>query len=239
MPIKRLIELTEEQRQELEQAIVTTKDERFKIRCRMVLLNSEGLETKEIAKILSKHRSEVCIIIKRYKDFGIKRLILKNKSPNIRGQLIVSDQQRQELEHLVETDKDDSLRIKCRIILLKDNGLTIRKISKIVGRKASYINVIFRMYKDFGINGLITTTNNERTKRPLILSDQQLQELKHETTTSKDEVFRIKCHIILLKYQKNSIRRIAKIVGEKITYVNTTIKKYKDFGINGLISKPR
>lgn len=71
------IELTDNQRKELENGYRNGKSHAFRIRCQMVLLKSEGRKSQEIADFLGFCQQAVNFWLHRYKTEGINGLLVK------------------------------------------------------------------------------------------------------------------------------------------------------------------
>lgn len=70
----KVIQLSEEQRQALEEGYRNGKSHAFRERCRMILLKSENRTSAEIARFLDCHKITVHEWVKRYQAAGIKGL---------------------------------------------------------------------------------------------------------------------------------------------------------------------
>ncbi len=73
----KVIELTDEQRQELENGYRNGNSHGFRARCQMVLLKSEARTSVEITKILGGCEVAVNNWLKRYEEEGIKGLEIR------------------------------------------------------------------------------------------------------------------------------------------------------------------
>jgi transposase len=73
----KVIELTDEQRQELEKGYRNGNSHGFRARCQMVLLKSEKRTSVEITKILGGCEMAVNNWLKRYEEEGIKGLEIR------------------------------------------------------------------------------------------------------------------------------------------------------------------
>lgn len=71
------IELTDNQRKELENGYRNGKSHAFRIRCQMVLLKSEGRKSQEIANFLGLCQQAVNFWLHRYKREDINGLLVK------------------------------------------------------------------------------------------------------------------------------------------------------------------
>lgn len=71
------VELTDDQRKELENGYRNGKSHAFRIRCQMVLLKSEGRKSQDIADFLGFCQQAVNNWLNRYKNEGISGLRVK------------------------------------------------------------------------------------------------------------------------------------------------------------------
>jgi transposase len=71
------IELTEQQRAELENGYRTGKTQVFRLRCQMVLLKAEGRKSKDVGDILGSCEQAINNWLWRYKQDGVKGLQTK------------------------------------------------------------------------------------------------------------------------------------------------------------------
>ena len=71
------IELSDNQRKELENGYRNGKSHAFRVRCQMVLLKSEGRKSQEIADFLGFCQQAVNFWLHRYKREGINGLLVK------------------------------------------------------------------------------------------------------------------------------------------------------------------
>ncbi len=71
------IELTDNQRKELEKGYRNGKSHAFRTRCQMVLLKSEGRKAQEIADFLGFCQQAVNLWLNRYKQSGISGLLVR------------------------------------------------------------------------------------------------------------------------------------------------------------------
>ncbi len=71
------IELSDDQRKELEKGYRNGKSHAFRIRCQMVLLKSEGRSSEEIADFLGFCQQAVNLWLNRYKTEGISGLSVR------------------------------------------------------------------------------------------------------------------------------------------------------------------
>jgi transposase len=71
------IELSDNQRKELENGYRSGKSHAFRTRCQMVLLKSEGRKSEEIASFLGFCQQAVNNWLKRYKAEGINGLLVR------------------------------------------------------------------------------------------------------------------------------------------------------------------
>ena len=70
----KVIELTKEQREELENGYRTGQTHSFRARCQMILLKSENRTSLEVAEILGGCEMTVNNWLKRYEQFGLEGL---------------------------------------------------------------------------------------------------------------------------------------------------------------------
>lgn len=68
---------------------------------------------------------------------------------------ILTESQRQELEHLYKTSPKHVIRKNCHAILLKAEGRTSKDVGQIVGMTHVSVNSWLRRYKTEGISGLL------------------------------------------------------------------------------------
>jgi len=71
------IELTDDQRKELEKSCRNGKSHAFRVRCQLVLLKSEGRKSTEIASFLGFCQQAVNLWLNRYKAEGINGLLVR------------------------------------------------------------------------------------------------------------------------------------------------------------------
>jgi transposase len=76
-----------------------------------------------------------------------------------------------------------------------------------------------------------------RVNTPVINEAEKLA-LEHGLKISKSYVFRMRCQTILLKSDGRKSKDVASIVGMSHVSVNSWLKRYKDEGIQGLLTKP-
>ena len=81
---------------------------------------------------------------------------------------ILTESQRQELEHLYKTSPKHVMRKNCHAILLKADGRTSKDVGHIVGMSDVSVNSWLRRYKAEGISGL--TVKPGRGRKPIIAS---------------------------------------------------------------------
>jgi len=70
----KVIELTKEQREELEKGYREGKTHAFRVRCQRILLKSEKRTSREVVKILGGCEMTVNNWLKRYEQFGLQGL---------------------------------------------------------------------------------------------------------------------------------------------------------------------
>jgi transposase len=71
-----------------------------------------------------------------------------------------------------------------------------------------------------------------------ILSETAKLALEHDFKTSQVHSYRMRCQVILLKSTGRKSEEVGEITGMTYVSVNTWVKRYKDFGIEGLKTKP-
>jgi transposase len=71
-----------------------------------------------------------------------------------------------------------------------------------------------------------------------ILSESAKLALEHDFKISQVHCYRMRCQVILLKSTGRKSEEVAEITGMTYVSVNAWVKRYKDFGIEGLINKP-
>jgi len=76
-----------------------------------------------------------------------------------------------------------------------------------------------------------------RVNTPVINEAERLA-LENGLRTSKSHAFRMRCQTILLKSDGRKSKDVASIVGMSHVSVNSWLKRYKDEGIQGLLTKP-
>jgi transposase len=76
-----------------------------------------------------------------------------------------------------------------------------------------------------------------RVNTPAINEAEKLA-LENGLRTSKSHAFRMRCQTILLKSDGRKSKDVASIVGMNHVSVNSWLKRYKDEGIEGLLTKP-
>lgn len=74
---KRTIELTKDQRTDLERAFRTDTSHAFRQRCQTILFKSEGRTSKEVAQLLKQHYVSVNAWLNRYEQAGLEGLRTK------------------------------------------------------------------------------------------------------------------------------------------------------------------
>jgi len=70
------------------------------------------------------------------------------------------------------------------------------------------------------------------------VSEQQQAVLENGLRTGKSHAFRMRCQAILLKSEGRKSKDVASIVGMCHVSVNSWLKRYKDAGLAGLLTKP-
>jgi transposase len=71
-----------------------------------------------------------------------------------------------------------------------------------------------------------------------ILNESAKLALEHDFKTSQVHSYRMRCQVILLKSTGRKSEEVGEITGMTYVSVNAWVKRYKDFGIEGLITKP-
>jgi transposase len=79
---------------------------------------------------------------------------------------ILSESQRQELEHLYKTSDSHVLRKNCHLVLLKAEGRTSKDVGTILGMVDLSVNAWLRRYKTEGVAGL--TIKPGRGRKPIM-----------------------------------------------------------------------
>ncbi|MFM8832169.1 MAG: transposase [Cytophagales bacterium] len=79
---------------------------------------------------------------------------------------ILSESQRQELEHLYKTSPKHVVRKNCHTILLKADGRTSKDVGHIVGMTDVSVNSWVRRYKAKGLSGLLIKSG--RGRKPIM-----------------------------------------------------------------------
>jgi transposase len=79
---------------------------------------------------------------------------------------ILTESQRQELEHLYKTSPKHVVRKNCHAILLKSEGRTSKDVGQIVGMTDVSVNSWLRRYKTEGISGLMIKPG--RGRKPMM-----------------------------------------------------------------------
>jgi transposase len=116
------IELSDNQRKELENGFRNGKSHAFRIRCQMVLLKSEGRKAQEIADFLGYCQQAVNLWLKRYKSEGIDGLLVRTGRGRPR----------------ILSDTEDLKAVK-EAVQMHRQGISIAKaeLEKILGREFS------------------------------------------------------------------------------------------------------
>jgi transposase len=76
-----------------------------------------------------------------------------------------------------------------------------------------------------------------RVNTPILIESAKLA-LEHDFKTSQIHSYRMRCQVILLKSTGRNSEEVGKIAGMTYVSVNAWVKRYKDFGIEGLRTKP-
>lgn len=71
-----------------------------------------------------------------------------------------------------------------------------------------------------------------------ILSESAKLALEHDFKTSQIHCYRMRCQVILLKSAGRKSEEVGEITGMTYVSVNAWVKRYKDFGIEGLQTQP-
>jgi transposase len=71
-----------------------------------------------------------------------------------------------------------------------------------------------------------------------ILNESAKSALEQGQKNGKTHTFRTRCHVILLKSTGRTSADVALIIGMTYVSVNSWVKRYKDFGIDGLQTLP-
>lgn len=71
-----------------------------------------------------------------------------------------------------------------------------------------------------------------------ILSESAKLALAHDFKTSQVHSYRMRCQVILLKSTGRKSQEVGEITGMTYVSVNAWVKRYKDFGIEGLQTQP-
>ena len=71
-----------------------------------------------------------------------------------------------------------------------------------------------------------------------ILSESAKLALEHDFKTSQVHSYRMRCQVILLKSTGRKSQEVGEITGMTYVSVNAWVKRYKDFGIEGLQTQP-
>jgi transposase len=71
-----------------------------------------------------------------------------------------------------------------------------------------------------------------------ILSESAKLALEHDFKVSQVHSYRMRCQVILLKSTGRKSEEVGEITGMTYVSVNAWVKRYKDFGIEGLRTKP-
>ena len=72
---------------------------------------------------------------------------------------------------------------------------------------------------------------------PILIESAKLA-LEHDFKTSQVHCYCMRCQVILLKSTGRKSEEMAEITGITYVSVNAWVKRYKDFGIEGLINRP-
>lgn len=75
-----------------------------------------------------------------------------------------------------------------------------------------------------------------RVNTPLLSESAKLA-LEQGLKTGKTHTFRRRCQVILLKSTERNSKEVGEITGMTYVSVNSWVKRYKDFGIEGLQTK--
>jgi transposase len=76
-----------------------------------------------------------------------------------------------------------------------------------------------------------------RVNTPLLSESARLA-LEHGFKTSQAHFYRMRCQTILLKSTGRKSEEVGQITGMSQVSVNAWVKRYKDFGMEGLATKP-
>lgn len=76
-----------------------------------------------------------------------------------------------------------------------------------------------------------------RVNTPAV-GEQERAALENGLRTGKSHAFRMRCQAILLKSEGRKSKDVATIVGMCHVSVNSWLKRYKDAGMTGLVTKP-
>jgi transposase len=76
-----------------------------------------------------------------------------------------------------------------------------------------------------------------RVNTPILIESAKLA-LEHDFKTSQLHSYRMRCQVILLKSTGRKSEEVGEITGMTYVSVNAWVKRYKDFGIEGLKTKP-
>jgi transposase len=76
-----------------------------------------------------------------------------------------------------------------------------------------------------------------RVNTPILIESAKLA-LEHDFKTSQIHSYRMRCQVILLKSTGRNSEEVGEITGMTYVSVNAWVKRYKDFGIEGLRTKP-
>ena len=71
-----------------------------------------------------------------------------------------------------------------------------------------------------------------------ILSDSAKLALEQGLRTGKAHTFRTRCQVILLKSTERKSKKVGEVTAMTYVSVNSLVKRYKDFGIDGLRTQP-
>jgi transposase len=98
--------LSSESRQELEKGYKTGKQHGYRVRCRTILLKSDGLKSKEVGSMVGMSHVSVNSWLKRYKTDGISGLLTKKG----RGRKQKIDK-KEDVESILEAVKSNRQRL--------------------------------------------------------------------------------------------------------------------------------
>jgi transposase len=75
-----------------------------------------------------------------------------------------------------------------------------------------------------------------RVNRPILNESAKLA-LAHDIKTSQIHCYRMRCQVIFLKSTGRKSQEVGEITGMTYVSVNAWVKRYNDFGIEGLLNK--